>query len=124
MSQVLLSTSTQCMRTTSLPFFHCFSCLGYVFLIISLSFVHRFLCLSHSGVEYWQFRASEAQPNWEGLHNHNKNLYRSCSTFSSLVCKALVPRWPNVNYIGIYLTESDKFQHQVSSLTHCPTSIW
>ena len=49
MSQVLLSTSTQCMRTTSLPFFHCFSCLGYVFLIISLSFVHRFLCLSHSG---------------------------------------------------------------------------
>ena len=23
-------------------------------------------------VEYWQFRASEAQPNWEGLDNHNK----------------------------------------------------
>jgi len=32
-------------------------------------------------VEYWQFRASEAQPNWEGLHNHNKYLYCSCSTF-------------------------------------------
>ena len=38
-------------------------------------------------VEYWQFRASEAQPNWEGLHNHNKNLYRSCSTFLHLFAR-------------------------------------
>jgi len=32
-------------------------------------------------VEYCQFRALEPRPNWEGLHNHNKNLYHSCSTF-------------------------------------------
>ena len=28
-------------------------------------------------IEYVSFRAWEAQPNWEGLLNHNKETYRS-----------------------------------------------
>ena len=61
-------------------------------------------------VEYCQFRALEPRPNWEGLHNHNKNLYRSCSTFLHSFARRSY-RWPNVKSIGIYLTESEKFQH-------------
>ena len=54
-------------------------------------------------VGYVSFQAQEAQLNWEGLHNHNKKHVVQCSTVSSLVCKALELRWPNVKSIGTYI---------------------
>jgi hypothetical protein len=41
-----------------------------------------------------------------------RNMYRSVVQFSSLVCKALELRWPNVKSIGTYILESDLFLHK------------